>query len=1059
MSPLRWIVQYRGIYLAISALLVVLVTALVTWQTAHNIEEDRELPLVRSLGALASTIESGTINSQAMGAAILFGLNHREVKLAALGEFPSGISRVVSEMDALRRQFLAEAVLLLDARGSIVAYSGETARPRMTANLSYWPNVRLATQGTPNVYPVLDGANLERGIYLAAPVRATADSKSRPVGAVLFKVGAAKLEMLLDSWTDGIALLQSPQGRIYSASRMQEQLREEFIRSQSLLDTPQPSLGGVRYAVRSQPLEWHDPAGDWQLVLLGKQPPWWSQWWVIGLSSLTGLVMVMLAFGLYALVRHETELDKKRDQLREAQAIAATGSFILDIPAGMFDVSDETYRLVGADAGYDHSVAGWLALIHPEDRAMMEDYLCRQIVEPGLAFDKEYRIIRRDDQQVRWLHGLGRLERDAQGTPVKLHGTVQDITERKHAETILRREHEQNQRYLDTTLALMVELDTAGNITMVNRAACGVLGYAEHELLGRNWFETCLPQPKGREIVFKRFLHLMAGDTQSPWEFENHVLCRDGSLRLISWRNTVLLNAAGVSVGTLSSGLDVTESKKLAQQLETIMHESPTGIAVYREDGPCIMVNAAYAGLIGASQQEMMQQNFRHTPSWQRNGLLECAEQAFATKASVRRDIEGMTSFGKPVALECIFAPINLSGKPHLLLLINDIMARVEAERALNESMHQLEQKELSKTRFLAAAGHDLRQPIAAANLFVDALKLTAPNQRQSELIQRLEQSMSVFSGLLECLLDISKLDAGLIQPQFGSFALAGIFDWLDQSFSQVARAKHLRFLFFFPRHEPLHVRTDIELLKSVLMNLVSNALKFTAHGGILIGARRRGDRLLLQIWDSGIGIAQSHLSHIFDEFYQVSNPQRDREAGLGLGLASCQRRMALLGGRVSCRSRPGRGSVFEISVPLASQPIGIRMPQPLGTAAVAPGESLVSGKRIVVIEDDKLVSEAMSTLLQALGVDVRLFHNAEQALRHDDIGNADYFIVDHDLGGGYSGLQFLELMQRKRSEKVRAVILTGETSSYFLSRVSNSPWPVLNKPVSVAQLTARLTQ
>jgi CheY-like chemotaxis protein len=383
----------------------------------------------------------------------------------------------------------------------------------------------------------------------------------------------------------------------------------------------------------------------------------------------------------------------------------------------------------------------------------------------------------------------------------------------------------------------------------------------------------------------------------------------------------------------------------------------------------------------------------------------------------------------------------------------------VEAERALTESMHQLEQKELSKTRFLAAAGHDLRQPIAAANLFVDALKLSSPTRQQSELIQRLEQSMGVFSGLLECLLDISKLDAGLIQPQLTTFDLAGIFEWLDQNFSEVASAKHLRFQFFFPANKPLLVRTDAELLKSVLMNLVSNAIKFTAHGGVLVSARPRGDSVLLQVWDSGIGIAESHLPYIFDEFYQVSNPQRDREAGLGLGLASCQRRMALLGGRVTCRSRPGRGSVFEITLPASATAADAGTIQAAGATPSAPGEIFLRGTRVVVIEDDKLVSEAMSAMLHARGVEVQIFNNAEQALRSDDIGSADYYIVDHNLGGEYSGLQFLEFMQQKRGGKVRAVILTGETSSRFLSGVSDSPWPVLNKPVTVAQLAARLNQ
>jgi PAS domain S-box-containing protein len=1063
MKSLRWIVKYKGAYVALSALLVVLVGSLVAWQASRDLEADRELLLVRSLGVLASTIEGGTINSQAMGAAILLGLDHREVKQSVLGQLPPGAPGVLQGMNAARRQFLADAFCLVDARGRIVACSSEDRQDASGRDISSWPNVQLALRGTPNVYPALGGAGDDRGIYLSAPVRATQHNRSRPIGAVVVKVGADKLDLVLDSWTDGIAVLLSPKGRVFSASRLGWQFRKSGEVAADPLpfsaDASEATVQGVRYTVRSLPLDWHDPAGEWRLVVLARQAPWWTEGAILGSSGLAGLVMALLLSGLYTLARHEKVLRHNAALLREAQAIAVMGSYVLDVPSGMFEVSDEIYRLFGVDETHDHSVAGWLGLIHPGDRAMMQDYLIREILGSGKPFDKEYRIIRGNDRQERWVHGLGRLEFDAQGRPSQMHGTVQDITERKLAENRLRLEHEQNRRYLDTTMALMVELDAAGNITMINRAASTILGYAEHELLGRNWFETCLPQPGSRNIVFPEFLAIMAGDRKAPREFENAILCRDGSQRLVTWRNTVVTDAAGKIVGTLSSGLDVTESKKLAQQLETILNESPTGIAVYREDGPCIMANEAFARLIGSTPEEVLQQNFRHNASWQRNGLLNFATQALDTRSTVRQDIEGTTSYGKQVATECIFAPINLSGEPHLLLLINDIMGRVEAERALTESMHQLEQKELSKTRFLAAAGHDLRQPIAAANLFVDALKLSSPTRQQTELIQRLEQSMSVFSGLLECLLDISKLDAGLIQPQLTTFNLAEIFEWLDQNFSQVATAKHLRFVFFFPRNKPLLVRTDVELLKSVLMNLVSNAIKFTSHGGVLISARPRGDSLVLQVWDSGIGIAESHLPHIFEEFYQVSNPQRDREAGLGLGLASCQRRMALLGGRVTCRSRLGRGSVFEISLPVSTRPAEAGTIQAAGTTATAPGEIFLSGKRVVVIEDDKLVSEAMSAMLHARGVEVQLFSNAEQALQHDDVGNADYYIVDHNLGGEYSGLQFLEFMQQKRDEKVRAVILTGETSSRFLSGVSDSPWPVLNKPVTVAQLAARLNQ
>ncbi len=391
------------------------------------------------------------------------------------------------------------------------------------------------------------------------------------------------------------------------------------------------------------------------------------------------------------------------------------------------------------------------------------------------------------------------------------------------------------------------------------------------------------------------------------------------------------------------------------------------------------------------------------------------------------------------------------------IAIVQDITERVQTEERLRSSLLQLEEKELAKTRFLAAAGHDLRQPVAAANLFVDALKFSKPTARQAELIERLDESMSIFSSMLERLLDISKFDAGRIKPALASVNLTELFNWLEHNFALAALEKQLSFRLFLPLGRTLMVRTDIGLLQSVLMNLVSNAIKFTARGGILIGVRQRGDRVLLQVWDTGIGIAEADRAHIFDEFYQVANPQRSREAGLGLGLSICQRAMSLLGGKIECRSRVGRGSMFELSLPLSNESGGGEHLHDAHTEAEIANELLFEGKRVVVVEDDALVAGGLVNLLQGLGAEVWHFSNAEDALRHHDVVAADFFIADYALGGERSGLDFLNAEQEQRQASMPAVILTGETSSQFISSVTESPWPVLHKPVHYARLASSL--
>jgi PAS domain S-box-containing protein len=398
-------------------------------------------------------------------------------------------------------------------------------------------------------------------------------------------------------------------------------------------------------------------------------------------------------------------------------------------------------------------------------------------------------------------------------------------------------------------------------------------------------------------------------------------------------------------------------------------------------------------------------------------------------------------------------------GKPLRMVGVNlDITRRKQMEEQLLNTLHNLEVNEKAKTRFLAAAGHDLRQPVTAASLFVHALKLTSPTRVQAELIESLSKSMTTFSDLLERLLDISKFDAGLIKPQIGEVSMLHVFNWLDNYFSLSAQNKSLSFRCCYPKNMPLIALTDRALLESVLMNLVSNAVKFTEHGGILISARPRGDKILLQVWDTGIGIAADNIPLIFDEFYQVANQHRSRDGGLGLGLSICQRASTLLGGNIKCRSRLGCGTVFELTLPLAAEQDIVESLPGFNEHIDDLVEILVRGKRIAVIEDDELVAAGLVSLLQGLGAEVVHFSNAEDALQLHDIGDADLFFVDYSLGGELTGIDFLEAIQRRQEKQIVAFVITGETSTEFMKSIANCNWPVLHKPINFRKLSIVLS-
>jgi signal transduction histidine kinase len=250
------------------------------------------------------------------------------------------------------------------------------------------------------------------------------------------------------------------------------------------------------------------------------------------------------------------------------------------------------------------------------------------------------------------------------------------------------------------------------------------------------------------------------------------------------------------------------------------------------------------------------------------------------------------------------------------------VLERTEALSAANRELEAAkvaaEAATLVKSRFLAAASHDLRQPILAINLFNDALhktELTAEQQRISNFLSR---SILSLGDLLDALLDITKLDAGAITPTPRRVGLHELFSSIEAEFATMATAKGLRFKLQFPFGD-MALFTDAKLLQSLLRNLIGNAIKYTQRGGVLVAGRRRGDRVVIQVWDTGIGIATEHLCTIFDEYFQVANPERDKAKGLGLGLAIARRLAKLLATDIVCRSRLGRGSIFEFPLPLSA--------------------------------------------------------------------------------------------------------------------------------------------
>jgi signal transduction histidine kinase/CheY-like chemotaxis protein len=364
----------------------------------------------------------------------------------------------------------------------------------------------------------------------------------------------------------------------------------------------------------------------------------------------------------------------------------------------------------------------------------------------------------------------------------------------------------------------------------------------------------------------------------------------------------------------------------------------------------------------------------------------------------------------------------------------------------------QLETANKYKSHFLASASHDLRQPLHALNLFVAQLQGEADPTKRRRLVGRIEDAVGSVNELFGSLLDMTKLDAGMLQSNIAEFPLERLFAHIQTTFGDAAKAKGLRL-----RVVPTGAwtRSDVVLLERMLMNLVSNAVSYTQHGGIAVGCRRRGTSLRIDVCDTGPGIPENQQQRIFGEFYQFEAPKADRRGSLGLGLAIVERLGQLLGHAVELKSRLGHGSRFSITVPRAA---GQREPEAAATPAIV---DPAAGKLVVVIDDDPLVLEGMSGVLRSWGCSVVAGDSAEAVLAGMGAGRRmpDLIISDYRLAGGGTGIDAVRSMREKFKAEIPAFLISGDTAPERLRDASDHGLHLLHKPVPPMRLRAMLNQ
>ncbi|CDN90132.1 ATP-binding response regulator [Hydrogenophaga intermedia] len=393
-------------------------------------------------------------------------------------------------------------------------------------------------------------------------------------------------------------------------------------------------------------------------------------------------------------------------------------------------------------------------------------------------------------------------------------------------------------------------------------------------------------------------------------------------------------------------------------------------------------------------------------------------------------------------------------------LLEQSLTVRFEKEdlaRRLEQQVELVENANREKSRFLASASHDLRQPLHAISLFTSVLERSRLDPDSAQTVTRLSHSVRLLNQSLDTMLDISRLDAGAVQPSVEAVGVHGLFLSLSHTFAGSAQERELQIRFRAPGE--LAVMSDAQLLTRLLGNLIDNAIKYTRSGGVLIAARTgapaaRAGWVCFEVIDTGIGIAREHQVRVFDEFFQLDNPQRDRAAGLGIGLSIVKRLSSLLEHPIELSSTPARGTRFRVWVRQAVE----------GTPALAgpaPADPVVSEGRlprhVLIVDDERVGREALSLLLSSCGCTVHGASDLPQARQLLEANPIEAVVSDDRLPGDSNGLAFL-LALRDSAPHLRTLLVTGETAPQRISEIKASGVPFLHKPVVAQQLLNALS-
>jgi len=643
----------------------------------------------------------------------------------------------------------------------------------------------------------------------------------------------------------------------------------------------------------------------------------------------------------------------------------------------------------------------------------------------------------------------------------------------------------------------MALLDTNGRWRRVNTALAGMLGRRPEDLIGQSSLSVTHPEDWPAEMAWLDAA--LAGDAK-PFDAEKRFITSSGSLLWVRMTAALTRGSDGAPVEVVVQVADTSRGHMAEDALrasESRFRETfaaaPHGIAMVSLDGHFLEVNESLCQILDRDEDTILSLDLAAVSHPEDHNVdLEAARRLLVGDVRVftaeKRYLrpEGQVVRGR---VSLALARDGKGQPHHFIVHVQDVTLQVEAEERLHEAIAAAEQALLAKTRFLAAASHDLRQPLQALNLFVSVLTGREDDPFKLGVLGKVDSALGALAGLMNTLLDISRLEGGAVLPDQRPFDIGRLLRRLSDEFIPVAGNLDLTMRFVMPS---ITLYSDPALLEVILRNLIGNALKYTPAGGrILVGARRQaGGRMLrIDVIDTGQGIPADQRQLIFEDFHQVkggAHPTgesggaagQESGGGLGLGLGIVSRVARLLGVTVSVESAPGQGSRFSVMIPCDAGaaladggPSGQSLDDGAGDVAAVSetmgrdgaGDSPAGTRgrtHLVVVDDDGAIRESLALLLEGWGHRVSVFaglSDLTEALLTQTLSRPDVMLVDFRLPSGRTGVEAVALTRGHFRQLIPAMLLTGDMDSQQLRDAGRGGLPVLRKPVRPDQLRLKL--